>query len=316
MALIEVSVTAIVEEGQGNRALRLEPVAGALPAFEAGAHVDLHLPGGLVRQYSIASAPHVRDHYLLCVRHAADSRGGSRHVCEQLAGGQRLWISEPRNLFPLQPGGPQLLLAAGIGITPLLSMAQALDARGEAFVLHYYVRSMAQAAFLPQLRTGFAHGRVELHASEAGQSPRTHVPEELLQASHGHLYLCGPVAFMDRYAALAAAAGWPAAQVHREHFGALDSALPGDGAFEVELASSGQVVTVPADASIASVLLAAGIPVDLSCEQGMCGACLTGVLAGEPDHRDCVLSDGERAANDQITVCCSRSRSPRLVLDL
>ncbi len=316
MALLQVVVADIAGQGEGNRALTLVPLLGELPAFEAGAHVDVHLPGGLVRQYSIASAPaeHGR-HYVLCVKRAPDSRGGSRHVHEAMVPGQRLWISEPRNHFPLQPDGPHLLLAAGIGITPLLSMAQALDARGEAFALHHYVRERGQAAFAARLAQGFVHGRVRVHADAEGESPLAHAPEELA-LPRGHVYLCGPAGFMDHFTALAEAAGWPAAAIHREHFDAVDLVRADDAPFEVELASSGEVIEVPAGQSIARALTEAGIPVDVSCEQGMCGACVTGVLAGLPDHRDCVLGAAEHAANDRMTLCCSRSRSPRLVLAL
>ncbi|MEA5126226.1 PDR/VanB family oxidoreductase [Xanthomonas floridensis] len=319
MSLHEVRVADVVDQGHRQRAIRLEPVGAELPAFEAGAHVDLHLPDGLIRQYSIASAPHVRDHYVLCVKLADASRGGSRHLCEQLSPGDRLQISSPRNLFPLHPGERHVLLAAGIGITPLLSMAEALEARGELFVLHYYARRHADVAFVQRLQQGFTHGQVHVHLSDGGQSPRVHVPEALVQAGvHDQLYLCGPAAFMDHFTQLARTQGWADAQLHREHFAAADTGLAhdADSPFEVELATSGRVLQVPADCSIASALLDAGIEVPLSCEQGMCGACLTGVIAGVPDHRDSVLSEAERASNTQITLCCSRSRSPRLVLDL
>ena len=316
-ALHDVRVAAATDEGPGQRALRLEPLHGQLPSFDAGAHVDVHLPDGLVRQYSIASAPHQRDHYLLCVRHVTDSRGGSRQLCGSIALGDRLQISAPRNLFPLRAGSRQVLIAAGIGITPLLSMAQALEARGEDFVLHYYVHQREQVAFSARLQRGFVHGRVLLHASTEGESARTHVPVELRAAtSRDQLYLCGPAPFMDRFTALATGFGWALAQVHREHFGAALSTTTTDRAFEVELASTGQVVTVPAQVSIAHALHQAGIAVPVSCEQGICGACLTGVLAGEPEHRDSVLSPAERAASHKLVLCCSRSRSARLLLDL
>lgn len=315
MALLQVLVTDIAEQGEGNRALTLIPLLGELPPFEAGAHVDVHLPGGVVRQYSIASSPAETGHYLLCVKLAPASRGGSRHIHAQFVAGQRLWISEPRNHFPLQADGPHLLLAAGIGITPLLSMAQALDARGAAFVLHHYVRDRTQAAFAGRLAQGFVHGRVQVHADAEGESPLSHVPDELAQP-RGHLYLCGPGGFMDHFAALAEGAGWPAGNIHSERFDPVELVRADDAPFEVELASSGEVIEVPAGRSIAQALGEAGIPVEVSCEQGMCGACVTGVLAGVPDHRDCVLGAAEHAANDRMTLCCSRSRSPRLVLAL
>lgn len=315
--LQQVTVAAVYREGHDNVALRLEPTTTALAPFAAGAHVDVHLADGLVRQYSIASAPHQLDHYLLCVKLAAESRGGSRQVCTRLAAGDPLQISMPRNLFALHDGTRQVLIAAGIGITPLLSMAHALDARGEPFVLHYYVSRRADVAFAEQWARGFVHGRVLVHASEDGESPRSHIPLEIRAAtSRDHLYLCGPAAFMNRFSALANGFGWVPGQIHQEHFGATNSGRDSDAAFEVELASSGRVVRVDAGTTIAQALRDAGETVAVSCEQGMCGACLTGLVAGEPEHRDSVLSADARAANRQIALCCSRSRGPRLTLDL
>ncbi|WP_175650764.1 PDR/VanB family oxidoreductase [Pseudomonas sp. Marseille-P9899] len=316
MTTIAVRISAIDEQGAGNRSLRLEPVSGDLPPFEAGAHIDVHLPNGLTRQYSLAGSPRERGHYLLCIKHEPQSRGGSSFVHQQLAAGAELLISAPRNAFPLLEAEHYLLLAAGIGITPLLSMAEELQARGTPFSLHYYTRSPAELAFAKRLSDGFAEGSVQLHHSITGCSPRQHVPETMLARRPGsRLYLCGPAAFMAAQRERAALAGWPQSHVHTEAFAPATEGVVGD-AFEVTLAKSGTTVAVGPEQSIAAALLAAGVEVPLSCEMGMCGACLTGLLEGEGDHRDQVLSDAERASNQQIALCCSRSHSARLVLDM
>lgn len=319
-ALIDVLVDGLSAQGAGNLGLRLVRAdGGALPGFSAGAHVDLHLPNGLVRQYSIASGQDRLDRYVLCVRREAASRGGSAWLHGQVRLGQALRISAPRNLFALQPASGYLLLAGGIGITPLLSMAQALDRQGTGFELHYYVQEPAHAAFGRRLRAGFAHGQVHLHAASEGGDARTALPAALQAPDpQARVYLCGPYAFMEHVTSAALASGWDASRIHREAFAAPPAppTAADQAGFEVQIASTGQLVHVAGDCSIAQALSAAGVPVSLSCEMGMCGACLTGVLAGEPDHRDSVLNAAEHAANDQMTVCCSRSRSPRLVLDL
>lgn len=316
MTDIAVRISAIDTEGQGNRSLRLEALSGELPPFEAGAHIDVHLPNGLVRQYSLAGSPRERGHYLLCVRHEAQSRGGSAFIHQQLQEGTELRISAPRNAFALQEAGYYLLLAAGIGITPLLAMAEELQARGMPFELHCYTRDPDELAFAGRLGQGFATGKVHLHHSASGTSARQHVPASLLDRPPGsRLYLCGPQAFMATQRERAAGFGWPHSHVHSEAFAAEASGLMG-GAFEVALARSGRTVAVGPQQSIAAALVAAGVEVPLSCEMGMCGACLTGLLEGEGDHRDQVLDEVERAANRQIALCCSRSHSARLVLDL
>lgn len=316
MSTIAVRVSAIEEQGLGNRSLRLEALHGVLPPFEAGAHIDLHLPNGLVRQYSLAGSPRQRDHYLLCIKHEPLSRGGSAFIHQQLAEGCQLQISPPRNAFPLREAEHHLLVAAGIGITPLLSMAEELQAQGRPFSLHYYTRTPNDLAFAERWRRGFSPGSVQLHHSSEGRSPRRHLPVELLARREGsRLYLCGPQAFMSALHERASQLGWPESHIHSEAFAPGTDDRTGD-AFDVTLARSGRTVTVAPEQSIATALQAAGVEVALSCEMGICGACLVGLLEGQADHRDQVLSDAERAANRQIALCCSRSRSPRLVLDL
>lgn len=316
MRRLKVKVQQRSEQGTANVGIRLVAVdGGRLPDFEAGAHVDIFLPGGLVRQYSIASSPAQRDHYQLCIKLEPASRGGSAFIHRQLREGDELEISAPRNLFALQEGQHHVLIAAGIGITPVLSMAEALHSRGQSFALHYYTRTAADVAFSERLRGHFAGAAVHFHHSNEGRSPREHLPGELAAPQPGtQLYLCGPSAFMSHLQARATILGWAPEVIHTEAFGAAPFA---DGeAFEVQLNSTGAVYNVAPSQSIAHVLAGVGVEVPLSCEQGICGACVTGVLEGLPLHLDSVLSDGEQASNRLMTLCCSRSRSARLVLDL
>lgn len=319
MSHLHVRVTQLQAQGNANLSVRLEAVCGqALPAFSAGSHVDVFLPSGLIRQYSIASAPSSLDHYELCVKKEAASRGGSRFMHEGLALNTELEISRPRNLFAIQPAAHHVLVAAGIGITPLLSMAAELHETGQSFALHYYTRTRAEAAYAGRLKSSYPQRCVRLHHSDEGKSPRHHIPEDLQRPeTNSRVYLCGPNAFMSSMTERAIAFGWSQNQIHQEAFSVdVNTATNLEDSFEVQLHSSGQVVRVPADQSIAQALLAASIEVPLSCEQGFCGACLTPVLQGTPCHRDSVLSDGEKLLNNQMTLCCSRSLSSRLVLDL
>ncbi|THT99050.1 oxidoreductase [Lampropedia puyangensis] len=314
-------------QGQGNLAVRLVPsdAQATLPAFEAGSHVDVHLPTGLVRQYSIASAPHETAFYTLCVRHESASRGGSRYIHERLRVGDTLRIGTPRNLFALQPAPHSVLMAGGIGITPLLAMAHTLERHAQSFELHYYARERRQVAFARQWLKGFVHGTVQVHCSEEGQSIRTQLPARLHAVdTTTHLYICGPHGFMQHITAQATALGWPSAQLHQEAFAPPASAQAApttsaqtDAAFEVELASTGSIFVIPVGQSIAAVLQDQGVEVSLSCEMGICGACLTPVHAGKPDHRDTVQTEAEKCGTSQhVALCCSRSHSPRLVLGL
>ncbi|WP_033575827.1 PDR/VanB family oxidoreductase [Dickeya chrysanthemi] len=322
MNTLNVVVDALSRQGEGNLALRLTAAdEQPLPAFEAGAHVDLHLPNGLTRPYSLAGDPSDRSHYLLCVRHDAASRGGSRYVHTALRVGQRLMISAQRNAFALQPACGYLLLAGGIGITPLLAMAHALDQTGLPFELHYFVRHRRELAFREQLSRGFRHGRCRIGCADEGGSPRNQLPDSLRDGAEGRrLYLCGPAGFMAHVTRSALAHHWPASAIHTEAFGAPVPVSRGDTdqqAFTVELASSGRVFTVPPEKTIAGVLQEHEVAVPLSCEMGMCGACLTPVCAGTPDHRDSVQSEAEKnAPHQQIALCCSRSRSAHLVIGL
>lgn len=315
--LHDVTVTTIVEAAEGIRSFTLSPLSGALPPFTAGAHVDVHLPNGLVRQYSLLGDPAAVGNYSIAVLHEPASRGGSRAM-HGLAVGEPLRISAPRNLFPLdEAAGRTLLLAGGIGITPILAMAWRLHALGHDFALHYCVRTPARAAFCDLLQQAPFAKDVSLHFDDGPIEQRLNAASVLAKPKDGtHLYVCGPGGFMEHVLSTARAAGWPEAQLHREYFTAPAAAVAGDQPFEIALASSGAVITVAASQTALQSLLDHGIQVPMSCEQGLCGTCLVPVLDGIPDHRDSYLTEEEQAANTQFTPCCSRAKTARLVLDL
>ena len=319
MSALQVIVRSRRVEAEGICSFELvHPEGQALPAFSAGAHVDVHVAPGLVRQYSLCNDPATRDHYRIAVLREPQSRGGSAGMHEQVREGQLLTISAPRNHFELAPGAARsLLLAGGIGITPIWAMAQALHSRGEDFALHYCGRAAARMAFVPALHEAAFAGQVQLHADDGPQAQRLDAPALLAAPQAGtHLYVCGPAGFMNHVLDTARLHGWPEAQLHREFFAGTATAQESDGAFSVRLASTGQSYAIAKDKSVLEVLTAAGVDVPYSCESGICGSCLTRVLEGVPEHRDSFLTDSERAANDQFTPCCSRARTPLLVLDL
>lgn len=315
--MIDVIVTAIEQQAQDILSFDLARADGEpLPAFSAGAHIDVHLPDGLVRQYSLCNHPEERHRYQIAVLRSADSRGGSiaMHGLEQ---GVRLRISEPRNLFPLQHDARRhLLMAGGIGITPILCMAERLSHTGGDFTLHYFARSAQQAAFVERMRQSPFADRVHLHFDDGEPSKRPDTAALIGPADpHAHLYVCGPGGFMEHVLGSARDLGWANDNLHREYFSAEPDDQPQAG-FEVQLASSGEVLQVPEGVSVVEVLRSIGVEIPVSCEQGICGTCLTRVLDGEPDHRDLFLTEDEQAANDQFTPCCSRAKSARLVLDI
>lgn len=289
-----------------------------LPAFSAGAHIDVHAPSGQVRQYSLCNAPDERSRYQIAVLRDAQSRGGSASIHDAVQEGDELRVSIPRNHFPLAQGGAKhLLLAGGIGVTPLLSMAQQLERAGEDFELHYCARSRSRAAFVERLANAHWAARVRYHFDDEHERQRLQLDSLMKAASpHTHLYVCGPQGFMNAVLAAARANGWPEDRLHYEFFCAPAVDTSSDAAFEVCIASTGQTVRVPADRTVTQALADAGVEVPVSCEQGICGTCVTRVLDGEPDHRDLFLSPDEQARNDRFLPCCSRSKSKRLVLDL
>ncbi|MFK4751639.1 MULTISPECIES: PDR/VanB family oxidoreductase [Oceanospirillaceae] len=316
--LIEVRVASICRESsQVNSYQLVSADAVPLPAYEAGAHIDVHLPGGLIRQYSLCNATAEPNHYRIGVLRDAGSRGGSEALHRDVKVGSRLQISMPRNLFALEKKATHsLLLAGGIGITPMLAMAYQLYQQGRSFELHYCVRSLEQAAFIGELQQQPWAQQVHLHISQDGG--RLQSASLLAQATETtHLYVCGPAGFMDSLWADALGQGWPTSRMHREYFDAPEViASDDDQPFEIQLQSTGAIYSVAADQTVAQVLEQQGIDVALSCEKGICGSCLTPVLDGIPDHRDLYQTEEEQAANSHFTPCCSRSKSARLVLQL
>jgi vanillate O-demethylase ferredoxin subunit len=315
---LTVRVARMTIEAQDIYSFELVDPSGApLPPFEAGAHIGVRVPSTtLTRQYSLCSPPSERQHYTIAVLNDPNSRGGSRGMHERVYEGDSLEISAPRNHFPLHPeAAHHLLLAGGIGITPLLCMAHTLHGEGRDFTLHYCCRSRDRAAFLAQIEQAPFAGRVHPHFDDGEAAQQLDIPALLSSAHAGvHLYVCGPQGFMDAVLGAARQLGWAEERLHYEFFSA-DVDVTGQS-LEVKLARSGKTVTVPSDQSVADALIAAGVEVPVSCSQGICGTCLTRVLEGVPDHRDAYLTAAERAQNDQFTPCCSRAKSPTLVLDL
>ncbi len=296
--------------------LAAQPGEG-LPPFSAGAHIDVYVPGGPVRQYSLCNAPDESHRYVIGVLRTATSRGGSSAMHEQVKEGDLLKISLPRNQFPLRPAGRTLLFAGGIGITPMLSMAEHLAKTDADFFVHYCARSRERTAFLDRLRASPFGDKVSLHFDDDGPSRQLDLAA-VLRNTHedSRLYVCGPQGFMDSVLEAARMHGWAPDRLHSESFGATSGATTQGKVFEVALQRTGGVYTIPPEKSVAAVLIEAGIDIPLSCEAGFCGTCVTPVLDGTPDHRDTFLTDEERARNDRFTPCCSRAVGARLVLDL
>jgi vanillate monooxygenase ferredoxin subunit len=318
-AALNVRVTCKQVEAEDICTFELSSAEGTpLPPFTAGSHIDVHLPGGLTRQYSLCNNPAETHRYLIGVLRDAASRGGSAAMHEQVQQGSLLQISPPKNHFALAPEAPRhLLMAGGIGVTPILSMAERLAATGAAFELHYATRSRARTAFLTRLQTAPFASQAALHFDDGEAAQRLHVGAVLAAQPPGtHLYVCGPKGFMDAVLAAARGSGWTEDRIHFEFFAADVQPQAGDSPFEVQLGSSGRVIPVAADQTVLAALADAGVVLPSSCEQGVCGTCLTRVISGVPDHRDQYLMPEEQAAGDQFMPCCSRAKTARLVLDL
>ena len=303
------------ETAAGVAAFELAPIEGVLPTFQPGAHIDVHLPNGLVRQYSITNGPGETSYYRLGVKLEPDSTGGSVCLHETVREGDVLAISEPRNNFPLRRDSMRtILLAGGIGITPLLAMAQSLDRMSLAFELHCFAQSAEHTAFSDVL-----DGLGESVVRHLGLPPDETVAEirRLVAApdEFTHVYVCGPGPMLEAARREAAEAGWPDDHVHFEYF-KNTTEIDDSSTFEVALARSALTVTVPSGSTILEVLRESGVPLPSSCEQGACGTCVATVLEGEPDHQDVYLNDSDHEAGDRIMTCVSRALSDRLVLDL
>ncbi|MDR8398339.1 PDR/VanB family oxidoreductase [Paraburkholderia sp. USG1] len=326
VSTLELFVRQIRYEGRNIQSYELvDPDGGELPPFTAGAHIDVHLANGIVRQYSLCNSPAERQRYVIAVLRDERGRGGSKALHEQLQVQGRVRVSWPRNNFELAGEARRvILLAGGIGVTPLKAMAHQLQASGKDHELHYCARDTGAAAFGAELRELLGEGRLHLHFDHGDPSKGLDIARMLGEAAEGtHVYYCGPAGFMN--ACAQATAHWPKGAVHCEHFKAPERpAVPGadasganaalSGGFLIEIASSGQRLTVPPDRSIADVLRTADIGIETSCEAGLCATCKVRYLAGEVDHHDCIL--GEEDQENFLTVCVSRAKNGLLVLDL
>ena len=318
MGMFKVRVAEVLDQTHNIKSFRLQRPDGApFDPYPAGAHIDIVGPTAVVRQYSLCSRPDSAEDYVIAVKLEPESRGGSAALHDQVTVGQELEISAPRNLLAVAPHADRhILVAAGIGVTPMISIAYHLHRAGQEFDLHYFARSRGEAAFCDLLSEDSGFGeRVHFHFG----LKREDQPSALDKAFVGltpatHVYTCGPEGFMKRVQEHASAV-IPEDNVHIEHFQAGEPVdTDSDTPFEVEL--DGEVYEVPVGKSIVQVLAENDVEVDTTCQEGICGTCIMGVLSGQPDHRDQCMSSSEKKANDQIAACVSRASSSRLVLEL
>lgn len=316
---IVARVHAIVWAAKDIRLFELRPLArgASLPCFTAGAHIDLHLPDAMVRSYSLLNPQEEQHRYLIAVNKDPATRGGSRYLHESLRVGDRLTIGPPRNNFPLVEDAPDsVLIAGGIGITPLWCMMQRLTRLGRPWRLYYSARTREQAAFLDEIESlGLQVGAKAVFNFDHEPGGRILDLRAVIRdaPTEAHLYCCGPAAMLGAFRD--AAAAWPPERVHLEYFSAVSPAAT-SGGYTVVLARSQRRVVVKEGMTILDALLEEGIDVPYSCKEGVCGSCETAVLGGVPDHRDVILSDAERAAGRTMMICCSGCKSKELVLDL
>ncbi|MFN4154351.1 MAG: PDR/VanB family oxidoreductase [Paracoccaceae bacterium] len=317
---MHLTLTDRIEEPGNIIRLRFARADGAaLPPVTPGAHLDIHLSDGpldLWRQYSLCSDSAQTDFYEIGVLRDPKSRGGSEAVHRLARPGTVFRIEGPRNHFPLdETASRTVLLGGGIGITPMLAMAQRLHALGRDFTLHYCTRSAEVTAFRQLIAAAPWADRVVFHFDDQPADQRLDLARDLPPpAPDTHLYVCGPQGFMDWVITTAEAAGHKTANVHREYFSA-DVDTTGTS-FKVVAKRSGLTVTVGPDDTIAKALARAGVKIEVKCEEGVCGTCVTDVLEGTPDHRDKFLTEDERAEGEMICACCSRACTKTLVLDL
>jgi vanillate O-demethylase ferredoxin subunit len=314
---LTLQVRQIRFEGVGINSYELvDPVGRDLPAFEAGAHIDVHLAPGIIRQYSLCNDPAERHRYVIGVLRDEKGRGGSKALHERLQVQQLVKVSAPRNNFPLAPSKKAILIAGGIGVTPIKSMAHALERSGTEYELHYCARDWAHAAFREEL-AGLRANRVQFHFDNGNPADGLDIANLLRVAEDDvHVYYCGPAGFMK--ACATASAHWQTGTVHSEHFKAPEptvvaTADDSAGSFTIKMRSSDETVTVRPDQSIVDALAGVGVTIETSCQSGLCGTCKVGYVSGDVDHRDCILGADEQS--EFLTACVSRGRGC-LVLDV
>jgi ferredoxin-NADP reductase len=310
--LADMRLTAIAYAAKDTNLYEFRRTDGAnLPGIEPGAHIDIHLPNGMMRQYSLVTADGDPAAYVVGIKRDRASRGGSRYVHEYLGVAEILKIGGPRNHFPLIEDAPHsVLIAGGIGITPIWCMAQRLQKLGRSFELHYACRTRDEAAFLQELQK-LPQAHVHIDAEAGGFLDLA--PLVANAPAGSHFYCCGPAPMLAGYETVTKHV--PAAQVHAEYFTAKEEAA-NEGGYVVELRKSELEFAIPQGRTILQVLRDAGVDTPYSCESGVCGACEAKVISGDVDHRDNVLTETERKASKTMMICCSGSKSPRLVLDL
>lgn len=316
MTSLQLQLRQIRLEADGIASFELaDPDGAPLPAFTGGAHIDIQIPDGPRRSYSISSAPDLPSHYRITVKRDPASRGGSAWFHEHARVGMRFAVHGPRNEFTLNEAAPHsVLVAGGIGITPLLPMISRLTELGRPWSLHYSTRTRREMAFEAEL--------LQLQEVGAGALRRYFTAEDEARMdfcsiigtapANSHFYCCGPAPFIDAF--LAATHRLAPSFVHYERFSA--SQAPAEGGYTLVLARDGRRLTVAPGRSMLDTLLDAGLDLPYSCTQGVCGSCRLDVLDGRPDHRDECLSEEERVGNRMVIPCCSGATTPELVLDL
>jgi len=318
--MIPVVVKNVIEEAQNIVRLVLGSRDGTdLPTFEAGAHIDVHLPSGLIRQYSLCRLQVEPQYYEVAVLKDPQSRGGSEEV-HRLTIGDELAISAPRNHFGLVDSPRHcMLISGGIGVTPLLPMAQQLQQQGRSFEFHYCAKTPEKAAFSGSLKTASFADKMFFHFSQLADSGRMDMVNVLSRhAFDGELYVCGPADFINEVLSQARMQGWSEERLHREFFAAPEplEQESDNAAFQVKVHSTGELINVAEDQTMFEALDQHGVFVAVSCESGVCGTCQTGVVSGTPDHRDVFLTEAERQQGNWVMPCCSRAKSKILELDL
>jgi ferredoxin-NADP reductase len=317
-SILAVRVKRISYEAENINSYELvAPTGGDLVPFTAGGHIDLHLSNGMIRSYSLVNDQRERHRYVIAVNKDAAGRGGSSFVHDNIKAGDIITMSHPRNNFALHEGAEHsVLIAGGIGITPLLSMVRRLETLERRWQLFYAARTRSAAAFLDELNALRPNVHLNLHVDfDDERSGRMFDLSAIVKTApaQAHLYCCGPLPMLVAFEA--ATADRPADHVHVEYFQAREAPAI-EGGFEVRLARSNRTIAVEAGKTILDALLDAGIAVNYACTEGVCGTCETRVLEGMPDHRDRFLSKEEQATSKTVMICCSGAKSRTLVLDL
>lgn len=315
IADIPVEITRAEEIADGIHLFEMRRKDGSeLPPFTAGSHINLRVPNGLVRKYSLCSDPADRSHYRVAIKREDNGRGGSVYLIDNTKVGDEWVISAPDNAFALpQRGDNFIFIAGGIGITPFIAMIHALkDDPAKKFKLYYCSRTPEMTAFREELSAPEFKGKVIIHYDGGDPSKGLDLwPIVEERKNREHVYCCGPRGLME--AVRAATGHWTPTSIHFEAFSEADARRPDDQPFKVKLASSGKVIDVPAGTTILEAMRADGIDVPSSCESGTCGTCRTKLLEGEADHRDLVLTENER--DSQIMICVSRAKTPDITID-